>query len=103
MSRDRALSQYRAAVAVELRMAGSDYDEIAKELGFANRSGAWKAGQRALESRTIRSVDRYRMMRYAELEAKQRSLWPAAKLGDLKAVEKYLHIAHERVKLLEVI
>ena len=48
MATDRARAQYRAAVAVELRMAGADYDEIARELGFAGRSGAWKAVQRAL-------------------------------------------------------
>jgi len=100
MSRDRALSQYRAAVAVELRMAGADYDEIAQELGFTNRSGAWKAVQRALESRTVKAVDRYRMVRFAELEQGHRITWPAAQLGDLSAVDRCLRMAEERTKLL---
>lgn len=100
MKTDRALSSYRAAVAVELRMAGADYDEIAQELGFANRSGAWKAVQRALESRTVNAVDRYRMTRYAELEAGHRNAWLAARLGDSKAVDRCLRMADERTKLL---
>ena len=38
-----ALAGYRKARATEMALAGCDYDTIAKELGYANRSGAWKA------------------------------------------------------------
>ena len=37
---NRTLVEYRAARAVELSLQGQNYDSIAKELGYANRSGA---------------------------------------------------------------
>ena len=100
MGHDCARSRYRAAVAVELRMAGAEYQEIAKELGYADKSGAWRAVQRSLISRQVAAIDRYRMTRYAELEAGHNAVWPAAQLGDIKAVERCLNLANERVRLL---
>jgi hypothetical protein len=97
---DRAGSSYRAAVAVELRLAGADYDEIAQELGFANRSGAWKAVQRALRQRSATAVDRYRMTRYAELEDVHRRWWPSAVAGDLAAINRVLAASSERSTLV---
>jgi hypothetical protein len=35
---------YRQAQAVEMMLAGKDFDTIAEELGYATRSGAWRAG-----------------------------------------------------------
>ena len=102
MATDRARAQYRAAVAVELRMAGADYDEIARELGFAGRSGAWTAVQRALRQRSASAVDRYRMVRYAELEDIHRRWWPAALAGDLSAMGRVLAASSERSLLTNV-
>lgn len=81
-------------------MAGAGYDEIAQELGFANRSGAWKAVQRALRQRTVSAVDRYRITRYAELEELHRRWWPAAAAGDLSAVGRVVAASRERTELL---
>jgi hypothetical protein len=102
MGHDCARSRYRAAVAVELRMAGAEYQEIAKELGYADKSGAWRAVQRSLRSRQVTAIDRYRITRYAELEAGHKAAWPAARIGDIKAVERCLNIADARVRLLEL-
>ena len=96
---DRARASFRAAVAVELRLAGAGYDEIAQELGFTKRSGAWKAVQRALRQRSATAVDRYRMTRYAELEDVHRRWWPAAVAGDLAAVNRVLSASSERSAL----
>lgn len=38
-------------------MTGAAFDDIARELGYANRSGAWKAVQRCLTRRTNAAVD----------------------------------------------
>jgi hypothetical protein len=87
---------------VELRLAGTSYDDIASALGFANRSGSWKAVQRALGSRVTSATDRYRMVRYAELDAEHRASWPAAKLGDVAAVSRCLKAAGERALLMDL-
>jgi len=100
MGHDCARSRYRAAVAVELRMAGAEYQEIAKELGYADKSGAWRAVQRSLRNRQVSSTDRYRITRYAELEAGYNLAWPAAQLGDVQAIDRCLNIADERTQLL---
>lgn len=81
-------------------MAGAEYSEIAKELGFADKSGAWRAVQRSLKARQTSAVDRYRMVRFAELESQHRSVWPSAELGDLRAINRCLRIADERAQLL---
>ncbi len=100
MGHDSARSRYRAAVAVELRTAGAEYEEIAKELGYADKSGAWRAVQRSLKARTVNAVDRYRMVKYAELESIHRREWPLAMMGDLSAVNRLVQASGERVTLM---
>jgi len=103
MGHDSAKARYRAAVAVELRMAGAEYADIAKELGYADKSGAWRAVQRSLKARTVDAVDRYRMVRYAELESIHRREWPLAMMDDFPAVDRVLKASRERVELLGLI
>lgn len=97
---DRALSQYRSAVATEMRLAGSDYDAIARELGFANRSGAWKAVQRALAARAAASADTYREQALIDLDVLQQRNWPSAMRGDGDAIDRCLRVADQRARLM---
>ena len=56
--RDRALAEWRKARAVELRIEGCGYDDIAREVGYANRGTAHRVVQKAsilLGRRTISS------------------------------------------------
>ncbi len=100
MGHDKARATYRRAVAVELRQQGYSYDEIAEVLEYRDRSGAWRAVMRALRGREVTAVDRYRMVRYAELEGVHRASWPRAELGDLTAVSRCLSASEERMRLL---
>jgi hypothetical protein len=50
-----ALIKWRKARALELALAGLSFDAIADQLGYAGRSGAWKAVSCAL-SDTITQV-----------------------------------------------
>lgn len=99
---DRALSSYREARAVEMRVRGADYDTIASELGYHGRSGAWKAVQRALTRTTISNVQRYRMIRFAELEETRRRWEPVADTGDIPAIMRCLAAGTERAQLLDL-
>lgn len=98
---DRATSKYRAAIAAELRVQGMGYDEIAESVGYANRSGAWKAVQRALERRTVAAADHLVATSFLDLEILQSAAWPAAMSGDLSAIDVCVRATSDRVRLIE--
>lgn len=102
MSRDKARAKYRKAVAVEMRIQGFSYAEIAETLEFKDRSGAWRCVMRALEEREVTAVERYRITRYAQLERDRQRLWAQAELGDLDAINRIAHGIGERSSLLQV-
>jgi hypothetical protein len=82
-------------------MAGHSYDDIADEVGYANRGTAWKTVQKALDSRVMQSVDDYRDAELARLNALEEAHWEAAVSGEnLKAAELCLKISTQRTKLL---
>ena len=97
---DQGLARYRAAVAVELRMAGAEYEAIARELGFAGKSGAWKAVQRALRLRAMESSEAYRNIALADLDMLLEKNWRAAMSGNLEAIDRCLRATDQRSRLL---
>jgi len=97
---DRARAKHRAAAATELRLAGVDYDSIAEQLGYANRSGAWKAVQRCLSARMVRNADELRDQGLLDLALLQERSWPAAMAGDPRAVDRCLRALDQRARLL---
>lgn len=98
--RDAALSSERRLRAVEMALAGKSYDQIAETLGYANRSGAWKAVQRALHDREVLGADELRELELQRLEALHCANWGAALSGDLKAANVVLRAADQRIRLL---
>lgn len=70
-------AKQKQARAVDLRLAGKSYAAIAKELGYANKSSAYKAVKTALESQTETSVDEYRRVQNARLNEIHQALWTA--------------------------
>ncbi len=98
--RDRALAEWRKARAVELRIEGCGYDDIAREVGYANRGTAHRVVKKALSSRTAEGVDLLRAMEVARLDALQHSIWDRAMAGHVPSVRAVLKIIHERIALL---
>ncbi len=95
-----ALAGYRKARATEMALAGYDYDTIAIELGYANRSGAWKAVQRSLSQRTDKAVDAYRREQLVLLNQVMSAQWEDAVAGDVRAAQAVLRTIEQRVRLL---
>ncbi len=91
----------RRTRAVQLVSAGCSYDEVAVELGYANRSGAWKAVQAALRAREAESVDEYRLLNLQRLDALLAQVWPDAMRGDPKAVATARRILDSQCRLLD--
>ncbi len=91
---------YRQTQAVEMMLAGKDFDTIAAELGYATRSGAWRAVQRALSKQREALAGEYLMLEIQRLDALQVALWGQAMAGDVKAALGCLRIVEQRLSLL---
>ena len=99
---NKSLVAYREALAVEMAVQGLTFDEIAKELGYASRSGPWRAVRRALIRRTDEAADRYLSRSLVDLELIQQRAWPAAMNGDIHAAKVALGAIVERCRLLGI-
>lgn len=113
---DKTELTLREIRAVQLRAAGADYNQIAKALQYANRSGAFKAVRRALQRWGSEAVEELRILELHRLDTITQKLWPQvvgspareqdngpplpAKAPDPKAMELYLKVSARRAKLL---
>lgn len=102
MASDKAIAAYRSARAVEMRLQGEQYSEIAKELEYADRSGAWRAVDRALRARTDRAVAEFHRQRLARIDQQLDALQIAAERGNLGAIDQMLVLIQERYRLMYV-
>lgn len=99
----RALTAERRAKALQLRLAGVQYQTIADTLGYADRAAACKDITRALDMHTReaqQSADTLRTAEVMRLDTLQESLWSAALDGDVKSVDVVLKVIDRRIKLL---
>jgi orotate phosphoribosyltransferase-like protein len=85
---------------LELARMGHSYDEIAHQLGYSNRSGAWKLVARSLKASTVADVEEHRALEVRRLDALQSAIWDAAMSGDCRAVQEVLRIIQARINLL---
>jgi hypothetical protein len=88
----------RERLAVGLALAGVGFDEIAAQVGYANRSGAWKAVERALQRGAAQDVETLRELELARLDAMQAGLWNAARKGQLGPVDRVLAVQRQRAR-----
>jgi hypothetical protein len=68
----------REAQALTFRIAGASYDQIALQMGYRNRSGAWKAVQEALRKTIQEPADKVREMELARLDRMLVGIWQPA-------------------------
>lgn len=94
------MARYRETRALEMAIAGETWDVISSELGYADRSGAWKAAQRALRRRGAAAADHYVGLQLMELEMMMERAWPQAVDGSIPAAEVMLRCMDRRERLL---
>lgn len=85
--------------AIELRKAGATYDEIAVQLGYAGRQGAYKAVISALAAITREPALEFKALELERLDKLWSTYWPQALAGDTKAADKCLDISKHRCKI----
>jgi hypothetical protein len=88
----QVLSKRREAECLELRLEGCTFDEIAKKLGYANRSGAKKAYHRSLERIGQDTAGEALGLQFDRLNALLYAIWPHVEKGSLPAIRQALDV-----------
>jgi hypothetical protein len=97
--RNKALAAARRTRAIELRTQGWTYEEIAADLGYANRCTVYSIVTKALAAQEADEVDNFRTTEFERLNRLEKSLWPLAEAGDVAAVSEIRRIIMARVRL----
>tara|TARA_B100000131_G_scaffold265524_1_gene263099 strand:- start:166 stop:696 length:531 start_codon:yes stop_codon:yes gene_type:complete len=84
---------------VDLKKAGLTYDQIASELGYADRSGAKRALDAALERWGTESVTSLRMIQNEQIDDLFRRVMTAILEGDLSQVDVAIRLMKRRAEL----
>lgn len=98
--KNRALAAARRVRAVELKTAGLTYEQIATELGYANRGTVYHVVSQALPTQTVEAVAQLRNMEVARLDMLQFAVWRRAMAGDVSAASVAIRVIMERCRLL---
>ena len=83
--RNRALAAARRAPAIQLAPEGRTYQDIADELGYANRGTVHHIVHQALHVTASDAVKNHQQLELARLDALQVALWDQAMAGDVDA------------------
>ena len=85
---------------LELRRAGMTFQQIADEVGYADRSNAHAAYKRAIARAFQQPAAEVRELEADRLDRLQLAVWARALRGDLAAVDRVLKISERRARLL---
>jgi len=90
----------RWAKALDARKLGATYAVIAKQLGYADPSGAWQAVQDALQRTLQESADDLRRIEIERLDQWLLSLGKKIQAGDPRSIDTALKIQERRSRYL---
>ena len=92
----------RERTAIALRTRGRNYDEIARECGYADRSGARKAVERGLQRHMRETVEEQRAILLHRTELAISRFMPLidCENPDLRAVDRLAKVTDQQAKLL---
>jgi hypothetical protein len=93
-------AQDTAMRALELRKAGATYEAIAQMMGYSSKSTAFNAVNRLMTSTKREGSREAFEMELRRLDDLLMALWPAARQGELPAIDRTLRIMESRRKLL---
>src|SRR3990172_6369812 len=85
--------------ALDMRLEGRTYGDIAKALGYANGSGPYLAIQALIRRNALESLEELRDVEGQRLDKMMEAVWPSASAGDLEAIDTVLKIQKRRAHL----
>ena len=85
---------------LELRRMGFTWTHIAKEVGYADHSGAYVAYQRAIKRMMKQPVEEVRDQELDRIDRLQLAVWPQAVKGDTKAILTIIKLMERRARLI---
>ena len=85
---------------MELRTAGLTYDQIARELGYANRGTVYHVVSQALNAHTVEAVGELRSQEVERLDSLQLAVWRKAMDGDVPSAIAAVRCIMARCRLL---
>jgi len=97
---NKALAAARRVRAVELKTAGLTYEQIAAELGYANRGTVYRLVAEALKAQTVEAVGEHRSLEVERLDMLQVAVWRKAMEGDVPSTAAAARIIMARCRLL---
>lgn len=104
LARRTALAQRRAQ-AIEMKLAGLTYKQIAEKLGYSGHAAACNDIKRAFEQAVIdreHHVDVLIEEQIQILDRMRRAAWPAALKGDTRSIDIVLKCVDRATKLLRL-
>ncbi len=90
----------KEAQVLKLRRLGLTFDAIAKQLGYANASGSYKAFGNALKRIIYDEVEQTRKMEMDRLDMAQQAIMTKVSQGDVPAVHALIRLMERRARLL---
>jgi len=81
--RDRALASARKCRAIQLKLQGLTYQQIADELGYTSRGTVYKIIKTAQATQLTGAVEEHLDIEVSRLNALQAVVWPAAVLAGM--------------------
>ncbi|WDH77914.1 hypothetical protein PTQ19_10310 [Microbacterium esteraromaticum] len=96
----RATAAEKRKQALDLRRAGWGYQEIADEVGWANKGTAHTQVQKAIKEITRESATELLELELSRLDDMFAGLYEAARGGDNYSVDRALKIMDQRARLL---
>ncbi len=98
-----ALASARKCRAIQLKLQGLTYQQIADELGYTSRGTVYKIIKTAQATQLTGAVEEHLDIEVSRLNALQAAVWPAAMSGDLRALVVAARIIDARCRLLGLI
>ena len=93
------LARQRDLKALELRLAGCTFQQMAEQMGFRDHSQAYRCWQRAMASQVAENVAELRQLEDARLDALWAPMFAKAMAGNHLAVDRCLMIMARRARL----
>lgn len=94
----RAAAAEKRKKALELRRAGWSFDDIAAEIGYANKGSAHRAVKQGIADITRESATELLELQMSRLDDLLAGAYEAARNGDLFAVDRVLKIIDQQAK-----